>query len=657
MALPRFLHSLENHEETGNRPERSEHTIQSLTGGGRFPVDKTTTLIKNQMLYFSMTSTGLKVGLEIHQQVAGKKLFCKCPAELAAEEETPNIVVKRILRAVAGETGELDVAASHEQKKQKYFLYNSYDAYNCLVDIDEEPPQPMNAEALETALIVAQLLHAKIVDEIQVMRKTVVDGSNTTGFQRTALVAQNGFIEVGGKKVGIDTVCIEEDSAKIVERKGDFDVYDLSRLGIPLIEIATDASIDSPELAQKVAEKIGMMLRSTGKVKRGLGTIRQDVNVSIPGGERVEIKGAQDLKMIPTIIKNEMQRQQTLLDTQRQLGKFHIEKEFVEVTPVLEKCTSKIVQSTLNENGVIYGLKLDSFSGVLGKETMSGKRIGSELSMYAKAASGVGGLFHSDELPKYGIEQEHVILIRKRLGCAEKDGFVIIADQKEKVLRALDAVYDRALALQHGVLKEVRNALDDGTTQFMRPIPGAARMYPETDVMPVVADVSGLKVPKLLEESASDFIKLGLAKDLADLIAKSGKAVVFENWIAKFPNLKPAFIAETMIPKLREVKRKHNVDTDKITDEKLEQVFVQFDAGAIPKEALEDVLLDIAKEGHCDFSKYIGMNDAELEKILKKIVHDSKGAPLGTLMGIAMKELRGKADGKKISALLQKLME
>ncbi|MBI5001949.1 Glu-tRNA(Gln) amidotransferase subunit GatE [Candidatus Woesearchaeota archaeon] len=603
-----------------------------------------------------MPTKGLKVGLEIHQQVAGKKLFCNCPAELATEDEKPNLIVKRFLRAVVGETGEIDIAAAHEQKKQKYFLYNCYDAYNCLVDIDEEPPQPINKEALETALVVAQLLHAHIVDEIQVMRKTVVDGSNTTGFQRTSLVAQNGFIEVDGRKIGVDTICLEEDSAKIVERKGDFDVYDLSRLGVPLIEIATDASIDSPELAQKVAEKIGMVLRSTGKVKRGLGTIRQDVNVSITGGQRVEIKGAQDLKLVPTIVKNEMQRQQTLLDVQKQLGKFAIEKDFIDVTPVLEKCSSKIVQNILNENGVIYGLKLDGFAGLLGKETMPGKRIGSELSMYAKAAAGVGGLFHSDELPKYGIEQEYVDLVKKKLGCGVKDGFVIIADQREKVLRALEAVYDRVLSLQHGVLKEVRNAHEDGTTSFMRPIPGASRMYPETDVMPLVADVSDLKLPKLLEESSADFVKLGLAKDLADLIAKSGKAAVFEKWIAQFSQLKPAFIAETMIPKIREVKRKYNVEIEKITDEKLEEVFAQLDKGSVPKEALDDVLLDLAKEETCDFSKYQSMNDAALENILKKIVADGKGAPLGTLMGFAMKELRGKADGKKINEILRRLI-
>ncbi len=603
-----------------------------------------------------MIIKGLKVGLEIHQQVAGKKLFCNCPAELAEENQQPTLVIKRELRAVAGETGELDIAAAHEQKKQKYYLYNSYDAYNCLVDLDEEPPQPLNREALEVALTVAKLLHADIADEIQVMRKTVVDGSNTTGFQRTALIAMNGFVEVEGRKIGIETICLEEDAAKIVERKGEFDVYNLSRLGIPLIEIATDASIESPELAQKVAEKIGMILRSTGKVKRGIGTIRQDVNVSVPNGQRVEIKGVQDLKMMPTIICNEMQRQHTLLDVQKQLGRFSLEKEFVDVSFILEGCTSKIVQNTFNNNGVIYGLRLEGFAGILGKETMPEKRVGSEFSMYAKAAAGVGGLFHSDELPNYGIEQQHVDALNKKFGCGTKDGFVIIADQKEKVVRALEAVYARAMALQNGVIKEVRNAVEDGTTVFLRPMPGAARMYPETDVMPVIADTTNITLPKLLDESAADFLKLGLSKDLAELIAKSGKGEKFLEFVNQNPQLSHSFIAETMLPKLREIKRKYNIDIKKINDDEIGKVLSGTAQGIISKEAHEDIFIDIAKTGKFDIDKYKNISDSELEKTLKKIFAENKDAPLGTLMGIAMKELRGKADGKKINEIVRKLV-
>ncbi len=598
---------------------------------------------------------GLKVGLEIHQQVAGKKLFCNCPAEICDEE--PDLVIKRSLRAVVGERGELDVAAAHEQSKQKYFLYNAYNKYNCLIDIDEEPPKPINEKALETALIVAKLLHAEVVDEVQVMRKTVIDGSNTTGFQRTALIALHGFLEVDGRKIGIETICLEEDAAKIVERKANVDVYNLSRLGIPLIEIATDASIDSPELAQKVAEKIGMILRSTNNVRRGIGTIRQDVNISIPEGRRVEVKGAQDLKILPTLVRNEMQRQQHLVEIQKKVGRFGFEKEFVDVTKMLEQCPSKIVQNTLNTNGVIYGLRLEGFAGLLGKELAPGKRLGTEFSAYAKIAAGVGGLFHSDELPRYGIEQPDVDAVKKALGCLAKDAFVIIADQKQKVLAALDAVYARALKVQEGVLPEVRNAEADGTTTYLRPMPGAARMYPETDVLPIVPDIAKVKLPKLLEEAATDFVKVGLSKDLATLITKSGKAATFERFVSLFKNLNPAFIAEVMLPKLRELKRKYNLDISKVTDEKLEEVFAQLDQETLPKEALEDVLLDLAKTGRVDFEKYKGVDDAALEKMLKKIVSAHKGAPLGTLMGITMKELRGKADGKKINELLKKMMK
>lgn len=599
---------------------------------------------------------GLKVGLEIHQQVAGRKLFCNCPAEIAEETEKPSRVVKRELRAVAGETGELDIAASHEQQKQKTFYYNYYDKYNCLIDIDEEPPLQINKDAIAVALVIAKLLHADIADEIHVMRKTVIDGSNTTGFQRTALVAMNGYLEIEGRKIGIDTICLEEDAAKIVERKQGYDVYDISRLGIPLIEIATDASIDSPELAQKTAEKLGMMLRSTGKVRRGLGTIRQDVNVSIPAGSRVEIKGAQELKMLPTLINYEIQRQQTLVEIQKKLGTFILDREFIDVTDSIADCPSRIVQNTLNDNGVIYGLRLEGFAGFAGKELMPGKRLGTEFSDYAKAAAGVSGLLHSDELPKYGIEQKDVDILKKALGCTPKDGFIIIADQKARVLRALDAVYERAMAVQKGVLKEVRNAQQDGTTVFLRPMPGAARMYPETDVMPVVPDVTHVKLPKLLEERAADFVQLGLSKELADLIAKAGKAEIFEAWIKKFKNLKPAFIAEIMLPKLRELKRRYAVETEQIPAEQLEKVFVHLDKGDLPKEALDDVLVEIAKTGSADFKKYKSIPDAELEKILHTIAANNKGAGLGALMGIAMKELRGKADGKKINEILKGIL-
>ena len=218
---------------------------------------------------------GFKCGLECHQQLEGRKLFCNC-LTLNSDKE-PDIRIKRKLRAVAGETGEIDIAAKQEMLKNKKFIYESNSEDTCLVEYDEEPPHELNKESLQTTIKVALLLNARVVDEIQVMRKTVVDGSNVSGFQRTALVAMDGHINTLQGIVKIPTICLEEEAAQKIEESNEFVRYRLDRLGIPLIEIATSADIKSPEHAKEVAGHIGMVLRSVEGVKRGIGTIRQDV--------------------------------------------------------------------------------------------------------------------------------------------------------------------------------------------------------------------------------------------------------------------------------------------------------------------------------------------------------------------------------------------
>ncbi|MBU1703803.1 MAG: Glu-tRNA(Gln) amidotransferase subunit GatE, partial [Nanoarchaeota archaeon] len=231
---------------------------------------------------------GFRCGIEIHQQLETHKLFCSCPS-LVNDTHPVDLKIIRKLRPSAGETGEIDKAALHEMKKGKYFVYEACSSSSCLVELDEEPPHKVNKQALDTALIVARLLNANIVDEIQFMRKTVVDGSNTSGFQRTALVATDGYIDTSLGKVGIPVLCLEEEAAKKIEQDDYSVTYRLDRLGVALLEIATDASIKTPDHAKEVASKLGMILRSTERVKRGLGTIRQDVNISIKGGARTEV--------------------------------------------------------------------------------------------------------------------------------------------------------------------------------------------------------------------------------------------------------------------------------------------------------------------------------------------------------------------------------
>jgi Glu-tRNA(Gln) amidotransferase subunit E-like FAD-binding protein len=262
---------------------------------------------------------GFKSGIEIHQQLEGKKLFCNCPTEI--RKDKPDFTFDRKLRASAGESGKVDIAAAYEQLKGKLFTYWGYDDITCLVEMDEEPPGPINKDALKTCLQIAQILNCRIVDKIQVMRKTVVDGSNTSGFQRTALVGMNGHIDINGKKIRISSVCLEEEACQVMNRTKDHDTYNISRLGIPLIEIATEPDIANPLECKDTAAKIGMILRSTGACKRGIGSIRQDVNISIKGGERVEIKGFQDLKSIPKVVDNEIQRHLDLLKKKKKIEK------------------------------------------------------------------------------------------------------------------------------------------------------------------------------------------------------------------------------------------------------------------------------------------------------------------------------------------------
>ncbi len=267
---------------------------------------------------------GFKAGLEIHQQLDTPKLFSGAPSYLRSDK--PDYVIKRRLHAVAGETGEIDTAVEYEASLEKELIYEGYRDTISLVELDEEPPRPINEEALDESLKIALLLNCDIYPVSQVMRKTVIDGSNTSGFQRTVLIGHDGFLETSFGKVGIDSVALEEDSARIIRKEKNSAVYRLDRLGIPLVEIATSPDMKNPEQVKETALKIGEILRAC-RVKRGIGTIRQDVNVSIKGHDRVEIKGFQDPKMMVKTIDIEIDRQLQNIKVKKTIGEVRNAKD------------------------------------------------------------------------------------------------------------------------------------------------------------------------------------------------------------------------------------------------------------------------------------------------------------------------------------------
>ena len=597
---------------------------------------------------------GLKAGLEVHQQIeSSRKLFCNCPAVLGDGE--PDLVVGRKLRASAGEGGEVDVAAAYEQVRGKRYEYRGYHDCVCAVELDEEPIGEMDERALYVCLQVASLLKARPVDRVLVMRKTVVDGSNTSGFQRTALVARNGCVDLLSGKVRISSICVEEESAKIVSRSADCDVYDLSRLGIPLVEIATEADIEGPEQLKEVAEYVGMVLRSTNGVRRGIGTIRQDVNVSIRGGCRVEIKGAQDLRLLAKLVENEALRQKNLVWIAGELKRRSAVacKSAVDITGVLESGGSKLVRGVLKSGGRMLALKLKGFEGLIGMEVQPGRRLGTEFSERAKAYGKVRGIVHSDELPGYGISEEDVEKVNARLGCGDGDAFVFVAADEKKAGSAIKAVFDRACQALVGVPAEVRKASKDGTTFYLRPMPGSERMYPETDSKPVSL-ASDVETPELLSEAAGNYVGLGLGSDLAHSIARSGARDFFDLMVEENGNVNPAFVAEVIISYPKEMSRR-KLDYSKIRDEHLKEVFKALDKGEIAKESVMQILAEVAAGQSIDLGKHGMLSDDVLERELKELVANSGGMPFNALIGKAMSKLRGRASGKKISDKLKEL--
>ncbi|KPU62652.1 glutamyl-tRNA amidotransferase [Thermococcus sp. EP1] len=621
---------------------------------------------------FDYKELGLKVGLEIHRQLATKKLFSPVPSEL---HEDVSFTFERRLRPTMSELGEIDQAALEEFKKGRVFVYEGNYKYSDLVYMDEEPPHLPDEDALKVAIQITYLLNAIPVDEVHFMRKIVIDGSNVSGFQRTAIVGMNGRIDTPWGSVGIPTICLEEDACRIIEQGDKRAVYRLDRLGIPLIEIATTPDIHHPEQAKVVAKFIGDALRATRKVKRGLGTIRQDLNVSIKGGARIEIKGVQELDMIPIIIEREVQRQINLLKIRDELqkrgaNKEEIKEEFYDVSDVFKNTGSKIIAKALKKGGKVIAVKLPKFRGLIGFEVQPGRRLGTEMADRAKKY--VKGIFHIDELPNYGISQEEVNKIIETLGLEEQDAFVLVAAKEEAAKKALKEVLKRAREAIIGVPEETRRALPDGNTQYMRPLPGKARMYPETDIPPIFIGEEIKReilenLPEYPQAKVGRYVKeYGIDKSLAQTLVDDERDELFEELIGM--GVKPSLAASTLVVVLKGLKKE--VPIENISDKHIKDAFKLLLENKIAKEAFEEIFKELAlhpEKTALQVAEEKGLtllSEEEVEKIIEEIVKENlnvvkaKGmGAMGMLMGRAMAKLRGKADGKLVNQLVRKKIQ
>ncbi|TMI20778.1 Glu-tRNA(Gln) amidotransferase subunit GatE [Candidatus Bathyarchaeota archaeon] len=615
----------------------------------------------------------------MHRQLDTEhKLFCDCPTVLSTRP--PTVIFERRLRPTQSELGQIDPAALFEFHKGKTISYEADHETTCLVELDEEPPHRLNPEGVDIALTMSMLLHAKPLDEVHVMRKVVIDGSNTTGFQRTAVIALNGSITVEGVEVPIEQVTLEEDSGRKTGDTKTSVIFRLDRLGVPLIEVSTGPVIHDPEQAGRVAFAIGRILRATKKVKRGLGSIRQDLNVSIKNGALIEVKGVQELELVSKAVGYEVQRQLALLEIkdelrQRNVNASDIKEEFVDITDILSGSESKIVQSTLKQGGVALAVKLPSFKGLLKRELTPNVRLGTEMAKRAVFWGRVGGIFHSDELPAYGIDSSGVEAVAEKLGCGDLDGFVVVADSLENSKDGLRAVVERAREAVERVPEETRAANPDGTTVYLRPRPGAARMYPETDVPPVQIGEDRLEqlwenLPRMPEELAKELeTKHSLSSKLATQLVDSDYLPLFEEIVAQAKGVAPSFVATVLTESLRSLQREQ-VPVENVREDQLKQAFDLVSKGATAKESVLDVLKWLAfhpdgiAEEAVDMLNLRMLTKLDLENIISKVVESNQtfvqengSKALGRMMNLVMGEVRGRADPRQVTELLRSRLE
>jgi glutamyl-tRNA(Gln) amidotransferase subunit E len=620
---------------------------------------------------FNPEEINLKVGLEIHQQLSTPtKLFCACP--VTKSEEFPHTFERR-LRPAQSETGKVDPAAVFEFLKGKSNVYAWSPESSCLVEADEEPPHPLNSEAVDTCAVISNLLGASILDEVHVMRKIVIDGSNTSGFQRTAVIALGGVLKAGERRVGVQTITLEEDAARILDETPVSRRFALDRLGVPLVEIALDPVTADPQAIADVALHLGRVLRSTGRVARGLGTIRQDLNVSVMGGAVVEVKGVQKLNLLPKVVSYE---------AARQMGLFKIAVRLLEgKTTAVPRCTHADVSSLMAESGSgvmrrqlkaggkVVCVSAAGFAGFLGWEPLEGVRLGRELAELARANS-LGGVIHSDEFAKQGVSEKEDARLRQELGASQHDGLILVAGPPDKVDATVGLVEERLRQAVKGVPAETRAATEDGETRYLRPRPGAQRMYPETDIPLMTIEFDRTRrlfeaLPEPWDEKVKRYEKdYSLSSDMALKLYDSDRAPIFENLCGRF-KVEPSVIA-TIVLDLPVRLSREGVDESTVTDKMLEDLVEELAEGRLAKEAAADVLKTVAKGEAKDVAAaaaklgFAPMSRAELEDLIDRVIEEEKAMvsergenAFSPLMGEVMKRARGRADGSLVSATLK----
>jgi glutamyl-tRNA(Gln) amidotransferase subunit E len=623
---------------------------------------------------------GLKVGLEIHQQLlTGKKLFCRCPAGVYSELHDAEIL--RHMRPTLSELGEYDGTALMEFKTKKNIIYQINQETVCTYEMDDTPPFEIDQQALDNALIIAMLLNYKMVSEIHISRKQYLDGSIPTGFQRTTIVGVDGWIPYNDRKIGLIQLGLEEDACREVSDIEHLRIYRTDRLGMPLVETVTRPEMRTPREAAEVANILRWIVRSTGRVRTGIGAARQDVNVSINGGTRIEIKGVSRIPLLPLLIYNEARRQNALLFIRDQLRKKGITGETFQahsanVSNLLMRTSWEPLQQAIQREEEIHAVNLKGFSGILNQPTQTDKVFSKEISDRVRVIACLTRLPNiiTSESYEETIDSYTWQKIRKSLDTGSDDALVVVWGNAEDVRTGVNEIITRAREATFGIPSETRQALEDGTNGFERILPGPDRMYPDTDLPPLeipnkrIQNLAG-HVPEPIWIRVEKYRKLGIPQHLLISIASSPRAFLFEDLLEKYkiPALK---IAVYLFEYYKAWKRDH-LPVDKLTEKNWYLFFRSVEQQPAIWEKGSDIIRNfLSGKGTLEnaLKKYLP-SETETENSEIDLIRQIKDLLKSNLpdftdnikkhrylMGKLMKRNRGKIKGKLVSEKLWSLM-
>jgi glutamyl-tRNA(Gln) amidotransferase subunit E len=620
----------------------------------------------------------LKSGLEIHYQIlTQKKLFCRCPAGLYSQRHDAEVL--RHMRPTLSELGEYDGTALMEFKTKKEIIYLLDRNSVCTYEMDDTPPFPINQEALDIAIEIALMLNCKIVGEVHVARKQYLDGSIPAGFQRTAIIGVDGWIPFQERKIHIIQLGLEEDACREVSDVRHTITFRTDRLSMPLVEVVTGPDMRTPEEVAQVGRIIGDLLRTTGKVRRGIGTVRQDVNVSIEGGRRVEIKGVPRIPLFPALVWNEAFRQHNLLKIRDfLLARFSSAKELqcevFDLSEISKKIKHRLIQAAVKRGAVLKGVALRGVNGLLNLQTQPGLTFAHEISERIRVIACLDQLpniLHTEDLSVAGLEPADLSLVTRSMHLGKEDAGVLTWGPPDDAQTAAQEIILRVQEAFDGVPHETRQVSAAGRTDFERILPGPDRMYPDTDSPPTAISQERVEriratLPPPPWEQQKAYEELGISSPLAQLISVHPKRKLFHD-IMQHCKIAPRFAAWAVFELSQHLKRK-GIPVENIAETRWIQLMDLVERKLIYRETLPAFVTFLAEHPHEDPEDFLAAQNLtpldrrelrkEIESIAKRLkmikLHKEENRPL-VLMGTVMKELKGRAAGEEIWKLVQEI--